>query len=89
MHAEVLSGLHHRLSTEEVGRLSVALGQMDIYYCGWTPDLLTRAAALATRHNLTIHDALFPALAVLLECELITADRAQARVTECPVRLLR
>jgi len=36
----------------------------------------------------TIHDALFPALAVLLECQLVTADQAQARVTECPVRLL-
>lgn len=88
MPAEVLNGLHHRLSTEEVGRLSLALGQMDILYYSWSPDLLARAAELATLHNLTIHDALFPALAVLLDCELITADRAQARVTECPVRLL-
>jgi len=89
MPAEVLNGLHHRLGTEEVGRLSLALGQMEIYYYAWSSDLLAQAAELATRHKLTIHDALFPALAVLLDCELVTADRAQARVTECPVRLLR
>jgi predicted nucleic acid-binding protein len=89
MPAEVLNGLHHRLSTEEVGRLALALGQMDIVYYGWSPELLALAAELATRHSLTIHDALFSALAVQLDCELVTADRAQARVTECSVRLLR
>jgi predicted nucleic acid-binding protein len=89
MPAEVLNGLHHRLTSMEVAHLAAALGGMDILYHGWSSELLVDATALATRHNLTVHDALFPALAVLLDCELVTADRAQARVTECPVRLLR
>ncbi|MHB1340555.1 MAG: hypothetical protein ACYC77_02740 [Coriobacteriia bacterium] len=45
--------------------------------------------ALARTHDLTVNDALYPALAMLLECELYTADRAHAGVTECVVRYLR
>lgn len=50
--------------------------------------LLLGATELALEHDLPIHEALFAALAVHLECELVTADRAQACVSECAVRLL-
>ncbi len=50
--------------------------------------LLCASIDIARAYDLTIYDAFFPALAMHFDCELVTADRKQARVTECPVRLL-
>jgi predicted nucleic acid-binding protein len=89
--AEVLNALNNRrgLSSADVTAAAEALAESEIVYPAWDPDLLADAVVLARRHKLTVNDALFPALAVQLDCELVTADRAQARVGECPVRLLR
>jgi predicted nucleic acid-binding protein len=45
-----------------------------------TPTLLKRATHLALKHNLTIYDALYAALAELHGAELITADAALAKL---------
>jgi predicted nucleic acid-binding protein len=44
--------------------------------------------SIALEYDITVHDALFAALAAQLECELVTADRRQANVRKCRVRLL-
>jgi predicted nucleic acid-binding protein len=43
--------------------------------------LLARAARLARAHGLSFYDASFVALAVALDCPLVTADRTLARRT--------
>ena len=45
------------------------------------PALLARAARLARAHDLSFYDASFVALAVALDCPLVTADRTLARRT--------
>jgi predicted nucleic acid-binding protein len=90
MPAEVLNALATRPKMNAV-RLALAadgLAESEIVFPAWDGSLLADAARLARAHRMTIYDALFPALAIALECELITADRAQARVKECAVRLL-
>lgn len=88
--AEVLNALACRRDVHAEG-LAVAaegLAESEIVFPAWDPALLADAARLARKHRLTIYDALFPALATMLQCELVTADRAQARVRDCAVRLL-
>lgn len=50
--------------------------------------LAADAALLATRHDLTLYDAAFAALANQLVVELVTADRRLAASGACQVRLL-
>lgn len=50
--------------------------------------LLERAGQIAVEHSLTVYDALFAALAIERNCELVTADRKLARSSACNVRLL-
>ena len=87
--AEVLNGLRYSdLEPSEVTLAASALSRFELVAVPLTLQLTQLAVELALTHGLTIHDALFPALAMLLDAELVTADRAQARVTECRVRLL-
>ena len=87
--AEVLNGLQYaRLELDQVRLAAAALDDADLVTVPLTRHLTEPAVALARTHRLPINDALFPALAILLDAELVTADRAQARVTECRVRLL-
>ncbi len=87
--AEVANGLFYSGLDDEGLRLGIeGLDEAELVLIPLTVALLLSAADLARVHRLTIHDTLFAALAVQLDCELVTADRAQARVTECPVRLL-
>ena len=87
--AEVLNGLRYSpLDSEDVAHSAAALSHAELVTVPLTSQLTQLAVGLAFAHDLTIHDALFPALAVLLDAELVTADRVQARVTECRVRLL-
>jgi len=89
MPAEVLNGLRYSgLPAEYLARVPSLLAGAEVLSVPLAADLLAGALDLALAYGLTIHDALFPALAVQLDCELVTADRAQARVSECPVRLL-
>ena len=88
--SEVVNGLFYSRLDEEGLRLGIeGICAAELALFPLTAGLLLSATDIARTHRLTIHDALFAALAVQLECELVTADRAQARVTECPVRLLR
>ncbi len=50
--------------------------------------LAADAALLATRHDLTLYDAAFAALARELGAELVTADRRLAASGACQIRLL-
>ncbi len=87
--SEVMNGLRYARLDLATLRLAIqGLGEAELVTVPLDADLLSSAVDLALAYNLTVHDALFPALAVRLGCELVTADRAQARVTECPVRLL-
>lgn len=87
--AEVLNGLQYaRHTLTMVWDAAGALDEIDLVTVPLSRRLTEPAVALARTHNLTINDALFPTLAMLLDAELVTADRAQARVTECRVRLL-
>lgn len=89
MPSEVLNGLRYAgLAREYLRRAPEKLSEAEIAMAPLDAELLSRALDLALAYDLTIHDALFPALAVQLDGELVTADRAQARVRECPVRLL-
>ncbi len=45
------------------------------------PALLARAARIAHAHDLSFYDASFVALAVALDCPLVTADRTLASRT--------
>ncbi|MGB4593502.1 MAG: type II toxin-antitoxin system VapC family toxin [Coriobacteriia bacterium] len=88
--AEVLNGMQYAgVPLETLKDVAAALHGFDLVTVPLTHQLTSAAVVLAREHDLTINDALFPALAMLLECELFTADRAHARVTECAVRLLR
>ena len=88
--AEVLNALasRPRMNAERLATAAEGLAESEIVFPAWDSSLLADAARMARAHRLTIYDALFPALAVQLECELVTADRAQARVRDCAVRLL-
>jgi len=88
--AEVLNalGCRPKVTSAQLVTAAEGLAESELVYPAWDRDLLGEAAALARKHNLTIYDALFPALAIMLGCELVTADRAQARAKECSVRLL-
>lgn len=88
--AEVLNALGRRskVTSAQLATAAEGLAESELVYPAWDRDLLIEAAVLARKHKLPIYDALFPALAVQLGCELVTADRAQARLRECTVRLL-
>lgn len=87
--AEVLNGLRYSgLDPSSVSDAATALADLGLVVVPLAPPLTDLGVEYAFAHQLTVHDALFPALATLLDAELITADRAQARVTECRVRLL-
>jgi predicted nucleic acid-binding protein len=90
MPAEVLNAFERRraVSDDQLQTIAQTLAESEILYPAWDPTLLSRAAAIARSNGLTVYGALFVALAALFECELVTADRAQARMTECTVRLL-
>lgn len=88
--AEVLNALACRtkVTAAELVTAAEGLAESELVHPAWDRDLLSEAAEIARRHKLTFYDALFPALAIQLGCTLVTADRAQARVKGCPVRLL-
>ena len=87
--AEVLNGLQYaHFDLDWIQSAASALDGFELDTVPLRRHLTEPAVELARTHGLTINDALFPALATLLDAELVTADRAQARVTGCRVRLL-
>ncbi len=88
--AEVLNALQYaHFSLEQMRGAASALDGFGLDSVPLRRHLTEPAVEIARAHRLTINDALFAALAAQLDCELVTADRTQARVTECAVRLLR
>jgi predicted nucleic acid-binding protein len=88
--AEVINGLRYAgLGPELLASAAATLESFGLAVIPLDARLLQDAIRLAEEHALTIHDALFPALAMRFECELVTADRAHSRVSECPIRLMR
>jgi predicted nucleic acid-binding protein len=89
LRTEVLNALwSHRMN--ETG-LRAAAQDLEGFRLQWFPvdgALSEAAAALAARYRLTVYDAVFAALAIQLDTELITADRALARSGACRARLL-
>jgi predicted nucleic acid-binding protein len=89
MPAEVVNALRYGgLDEADLQLAAEALDAVEVLIAPLDGELLSAAAGVALCYDLTIHDALFAALAVELECELVTADRKQAKVRECPVQLL-
>lgn len=89
MPSEVVNGLRYAGLDVEIVRTAIeGLIEAEIVTVPLDAKLLSSALDLALAYDFTIHDSIFPALAIRLDCELVTADRAQARVSECPVRLL-
>ena len=89
MPAEVLNGLRYsNLAPSDLHIAAQGLEEARIVIVPLDAALLEAAIDLALPYDLTVHDALFAALAVRLGCELVTADRKQARIRECAVRLL-
>jgi predicted nucleic acid-binding protein len=88
--AEVLNALAHRSGVHraQLALAAEGLAEAELVYPAWDAALLSDAAVIARAHRLTYYDALFPALAIQLGCGLVTADRGQARVRECAVRVL-
>ncbi len=89
MPAEVVNGLRYSsLDRATLRSAAEGLAGAEVALFGLDEALLVSAVDLALAHDVTVHDALFAALAVRLGCDLVTADRVQARIAECPVRLL-
>jgi predicted nucleic acid-binding protein len=89
MPAEVVNALRYAgLSEADLQLAAQALDAAEIVIAPLDGELLAAAVIVAAQYDLTIHDALFAALAIQIGCELVTADRKQAKVRECPVRLL-
>ncbi len=71
--------LAHALSVEEGAEAVVNLARTGIVL-GASADLLPRAYALATTHRCTVYDALYLALAQVLDARLATADAKLAQL---------
>jgi predicted nucleic acid-binding protein len=85
---EVLNALRFRGSSPvEIATAAQALLRARLEL---TPveELASRAAELACKHDLTVYDAAFAALAERLGAFLVTADRRVARSGACLVRSL-
>jgi len=86
---EVLNALRYR-RLDDVHLLEAA-DRLDLVQLQWysVDGALARSAiALSGEHRLTIYDAVFAALAKLLDCELVTDDRRLAKSGACRVRAL-
>lgn len=84
---EVMNALWaHRATAEQITRATGILRQLHIVFVEPDATLLTRAAAIAAEHRITVYDALFAALAEELACDLVTDDRRLASSGACKVR---
>ncbi len=86
---EVLSALARMgLDETELVQAAGTLEGFRLHFEAVDGELVAHAVKLATRHGLTIYDAVFAALAKRHDAELITADRRLARSDACSARLL-
>ena len=86
---EVLNALwSHRLSTTQLRQVVADLEDFGLAWFEADTMLLDSAAEISITHALTIYDALFAALALRLDAELVTADRTLATCQACRTHLL-
>jgi len=86
---EVLNALRSGgLDRAGLRAVAEALEAMHLDWHDADAGLSAHAAEIAVGHELTVYDAIFVALALRLDAELITADRCLTACTEGAVRLL-
>ncbi|MDO8885555.1 type II toxin-antitoxin system VapC family toxin [Candidatus Oleimmundimicrobium sp.] len=87
--AEVVNALvSRRTPVADVERAIGFLADVDVLIAPVDAALLTSAAQIASAEGIALYDATFIALAVILDAELVTADRRQAATSACRVRLI-
>ena len=89
MPTEVTNSLRWKTRLEEadVVELISDLAAIDVGLFDTTFERLSSATALAYRHELSVYDALFLALAEELDCPLITVDRRAFANINAPVKI--
>lgn len=86
---EVLNALRsHGASAAQLGTASTDLEGFRLRWYEVTAERATAAAGIAAASGLTVYDAIFVALAVELDTELVTADRVLAQRSSCATRTL-
>ncbi|MDO9108670.1 MAG: type II toxin-antitoxin system VapC family toxin [Coriobacteriia bacterium] len=89
MRLEVLNALkQRRFDGDELMRVADVLEGFRLQWHPVDAQLARAAGSIAARYGLTLYDAAFAALAVELDCELVTADRRLASSGACRARLL-
>jgi len=89
MRLEVLNALkQRRFDGDELIRVADVLEGFRIEWHPVDAELARAAASISAEHGLTLYDAAFAALAIELDCELVTADRRLASCGACRARLL-
>lgn len=86
---EVLNALKQRhFDGNELARVADILEGFRLQWHPVDAELSRAAAPISAEYGLTLYDAAFAALAVELDCELVTADRRLAAGGACRTRLL-
>lgn len=86
---EVINALARRgVDPQALERAIGLLDDADLLVAPLDPELLVEAARLAHSERMALYDAVFVALAIRLEAELVTADRRQASTASCRVRFV-
>lgn len=89
MRLEVLNALkQRRFDSDALIRVSDVLEGFRLEWHPVDAQLSRAAASIAAEYGLTLYDAAFAALAVELDCELVTADRRLAACGACRTLLL-
>lgn len=86
---EVLNALwSHRLGESQLRQAAADLDDFSLMWFEADSELLDSAASIAAAHRLTVYDALFAALTLRLDAELVTVDQVIVRSGACRVRAL-
>lgn len=78
---EVLNALRYKKEGPALGTVIADLWEFQLHIAGMNPFLMKRATDFALKHNLSIYDATYLAVADLYECALFTANK---RLAHCP-----
>lgn len=73
---------------EQIDEAISALADADLLIAPIDDELLHDGARIGFAEGMALYDAMFVALAVRLDAELVTADRRQAGTRSCRVRLI-
>lgn len=89
MRLEVLNALkQRRFDRDELMRVADVLEGFRLEWYPVDAGLARAAGSISAEYGLTLYDAAFVALALELDCELVTADRRLAACGACRTRLL-